>query len=81
MVSILKQGDVGRLVGEVTVTGATPVTVEAPQVTDKSIVIFTLKTVGGTVGAQPTLDTITVGAGFDVVATAGDTSVYNYVVL
>ena len=50
-------------------------------VTTGSVVIFTLKTVGGTVGAYPAVATITPGTGFTVVATASDTSVYQYVIL
>ena len=63
--------------GTVTLNGATPVTVAAPLVTANSNVIFTLKTVGGTVGAYPVIQTITPGTGFTVQGTASDTSTYN----
>ena len=53
----------------------------APEVTANSVVVITLKTVGGTVGAVPAIQTITPGVGFDVAATAADTSIYNFVVL
>lgn len=66
--------------GTVTVNGATPVTVSAPALSANSIVSFGLKTVGGTVGAIPRLGTVTPGTGFTVVATAGDTSVYNWII-
>lgn len=66
--------------GTVTLNGATPVSVTDPAVTLNSIILFTLKTVGGTVGAVPSVKTITAGGGFSVAGTAGDTSVYNYVV-
>ena len=79
--SILKRGEVNRLAGTVTVNGTSDIVVAAPEVTDNSVVIFTLKTVGGTVGAYPRVVTITPGTVFTVDATAGDTSVYNYVVL
>lgn len=64
--------------GTFTANGATPVTVANTAVTANSIIIFTLKTVGGTVGAIPRCVTITPGTGFDVNCTASDTSVYNY---
>lgn len=67
--------------GTFTLNGATPVTVAAAGVTANSQVLITLKTVGGAVGAQPHVETITVGTGFTVVGTASDTSVYNYAIL
>lgn len=67
--------------GTVTLNGVTPVSVSNTNVTAGSIIIFTLKTVGGTVGAYPTVDTITPGTGFTVKGTASDTSIMNYVVL
>lgn len=67
--------------GTVTLNGTTPVVVAAKSVTPTSQVIFTLKTVGGTVGAVPSVKTITPGTGFTVAGTASDTSVYNYMLL
>lgn len=67
--------------GTVTLNGATPVTVANANVTTGSVIIFTLKTVGGTVGAYPAVQTITPGTGFTVAGTALDTSVYNVVIL
>jgi hypothetical protein len=64
--------------GTFTANGATAVTVANTAVTANSIIVFTLKTVGGTVGAIPRCVTITPGTGFDVNCTASDTSVYNY---
>lgn len=75
------RGDIGRLVRTFTCNGTTPVTVAAPEVTANSVVVVTLKTVGGTVGAVPAVKTITPGTGFTIAGTAGDTSVYNVVVL
>jgi len=75
------RSQVGRLVGTFTCNGASAVTVIAPEVKANSIIIPTLKTVGGTVGALPAIKTITVGTGFTIAGTASDTSVYNYVVL
>lgn len=63
------------------VTGGTPVNVADTRVTANSVIIFTLKTVGGTVGATPHVVTITPGTGFTVSGTASDTSVYNYLIL
>jgi len=67
--------------GEFTATGATPVVVANAQVNASSVILFGLKTVGGTVGAIPTVQTKTNGTGFTVAGTALDTSVYTYVVL
>ncbi len=68
--------------GTVTLNGATPVTVANTAVTAGSIVIFTLKTVGGTVSPNaPNVLTITPGTGFTVGGTALDTSTYNFVVI
>lgn len=67
--------------GTFVLNGATPVVVAAPAVTANSSIIITLKTVGGTVGAQPSLVTITPGTGFHVTGTALDTSTYNYLVI
>ena len=61
--------------------GATPVTVAATVVTATSMIIITLNTVGGTVGAIPAVKTITAGTGFTVAGTASDTSTYNYLIL
>lgn len=67
--------------GTFTCNGATPVSVTNANVTANSIIIPTLKTVGGTVGAIPAVKTITPGTGFTIAGTASDTSVYNYVLL
>lgn len=67
-----------RFLGTVTLNGASAVTVANTNVTANSIIVFTLKTVGGTVGAIPAIQTITAGTGFTVAGTALDTSVYNY---
>jgi len=75
------RGDIERLTDTFTANGASNVTVPAVEVTSTSVIIITLKTIGGTVGAYPAIKTITPGTGFDVAATAGDTSIYNYVVL
>lgn len=65
--------------GTVTLNGATNVTVANTAVTANSIIVFTLKTVGGTVSPNaPNVKTITPGTGFAVAGTASDTSVYNY---
>lgn len=67
--------------GTVTVTGATAATVADTNVTTYSQVTFTLRSVGGTVGAIPKVTTITPGTGFTVVAITADQSVYNYNIL
>jgi len=67
--------------GTVTINGVTPVTVANTNIDANSLVIFTLKTVGGTVGAIPVVETITPGTGFTAQGTASDTSTYNYLIL
>lgn len=73
--------DLATMHGTVTLNGSTDVTVANTSITSGSVILFTLKTVGGTVGAAPVVDTITPGTGFTVKGTAGDTSVYNYRVI
>lgn len=67
--------------GTFTANGSTAVTVANTNVTANSVVLITLKTVGGTPAGAPFLATVTVGTGFTVKAVAGDTSVYNYIIL
>ena len=55
-------------------------TVANTYVTANSVVLFSLKTVGGTVAA-PFIATITTGTGFTLTCGAGDTSTYNYIIL
>lgn len=62
--------------------GASAVTVANTAVTANSNIVFTLKTVGGTVSASaPNVKTITPGTGFTVAGLASDTSTYNYTIL
>lgn len=61
--------------------GASTVTVVAPQVTAASIIAPSLTTVGGTVGALPTVLTTTPGTGFTFKGTASDTSTYSWLIL
>lgn len=68
--------------GTLTLNGATPVAVVNARVTANSIIILTLKTVGGTVSpTMPNVLTITPGTGFTVGGVAADTSVYNVAVI
>jgi hypothetical protein len=67
--------------GTFTANGTSTVTVANPLITANSSVVITLKTVGGTVGAIPSIKTITAGTGFTVSGTASDTSIYTYLIL
>ncbi len=67
--------------GTVTLNGATGVDVVDARVTANSIIVFTLKTPHGTVGAYPAVQTITPGTGFNVAGTALDLSDMNYAIL
>jgi hypothetical protein len=64
--------------GTFVINGVTPVVVADANVTANSIIIATLKTIGGTVGAIPAVTSITPGVGFSVTGTASDSSTYNY---
>jgi hypothetical protein len=75
-----KQGANGR-VGTFTCNGTTPVVVGNTSVAITDTIVFSLNTVGGTVGAIPSIKTITASTGFTVSGTASDTSVYNYTIL
>lgn len=68
----------GGYSGTFTLNGATPVTVANANVAITDVIPISLNTVGGTVGVQPHIATITGGTGFTVVGTASDTSIYNY---
>lgn len=65
--------------GTVTLNGATPVTITDEAYVSGDFVQFALKTVGGTVGAIPSVKTTTTGAP-TVAGTASDTSIYNYII-
>lgn len=68
-------------VGTFIANGASAVTVSNTSITANSIILYGLKTVGGTVGAIPVTKTITAGTGFTVAGAASDTSTYYYVVI
>lgn len=67
--------------GTFSASGTASVVVNATSVDANSNLIFTLKSALGTVGAYPTISAITASTGFTIVATAGDNSTYNYMVL
>ena len=62
--------------------GTNAITVANKLITAHSVVISTIKTVGGTVSAtMPNVKTITPGTGFTISGLASDTSTYNYVII
>lgn len=65
-------------VGTFILNAATPVSVADVNVTASSVITMSLKTVGGTVGAVPSVKTVTPATGFTVSGTASDTSTYSY---
>ena len=67
--------------GTFVANGSSSVTVAASAVTATSMIFVSLKTVGGTVGAIPAVQTITPGTGFTISGTASDTSTYSYLIL
>lgn len=74
-----KQGANGKT-GTFTANGATGVDVANTSVTATSLIGIFLLTPGGTVGAQPVVQTKTPSTGFNVKGTALDTSVYAYII-
>lgn len=69
------------LAGTFTLNGATPVTVANANLAVGDIIVYSLRTVGGTVGAHPSVKTRTNGTGFTVAGTASDTSIFDYRIL
>lgn len=67
--------------GIFTATAATAYTINNPNIQKNSIVVFSLNTVGGTPAGAPYVSLIVAGTSFNVQAGAGDTSVYNYLIL
>jgi hypothetical protein len=66
--------------GTFTANSGSAVTVVNANVTANSVILFGLKTVGGT-PAAPFMVTVTPGTGFTVNSGGSDTSVYNYWIL
>jgi hypothetical protein len=66
--------------GTFTANSGSAVTVADSNLTANSVVVFGLKTAGGT-PAAPFLVTVTPGTGFTVNSGGSDTSVYNYLIL
>lgn len=64
--------------GTATANGTTGVTVTDSRVRKKSIIVFSLNTVGGTPAGAPYVATLTPGTGFTFKVAGGDTSIYNY---
>lgn len=71
----------GNYRGTFVATGATAVTVANTLVLTTSPIVISLNTVGGSVGAVPSIKTITAGVGFTVKTDLGDSSTYNYAIL
>lgn len=67
-----------RKTGTFVANGSSVVNVAFPAMTVGTLILISLNTVGGTVGALPALQTVTAGTGFGVAGTAGDTSTYNW---
>lgn len=66
--------------GTFTANSGSPVTVANTSVTANSVILFGLKTAGGT-PAAPFMVTVTPGTGFTVNSGGSDTSTYNYIIL
>lgn len=77
---VFKQG-ANSLCGTFTNNGTTPVTTANTSVAISDAIVISLNTVGGTVGVQPHIATITAATGFTTIATASDTSIMNYCLL
>lgn len=66
--------------GTVTCTGGGTPTVSNANISANSVVMFGLKTAGGT-PAVPIMTAVTAGTSFQITCGGSDTSVYNYVIL
>ena len=66
------------LMGQFTLNGATNVVVANVNLAAGDQILYTLNTVGGTVGAYPVVKVRTNGTGFQVAGSASDTSTYDY---
>lgn len=77
---VLKRGANG-LCGTFVNNGTTGVDTANTNVAITDTIVFSLNTIGSTVGAIPRIDTITAGVGFTTKGTASDTSTYNYTIL
>lgn len=77
---ILKQGANGKT-GTFTLAGTGIVTVSNTSIATTDVIAISLNTVGGTVGAHPTIKTITAATGFTVNGSVSDVSIYNYGVI
>ena len=67
--------------GTFVLTEDTPLDVADTAVTADSLILIGLKTVGGTVGAVPAVQSLTAGTGFNVKGASGDTSTYTYLII
>lgn len=67
--------------GTFVANGAATVIVADTDVDAGSNILISLNAPGGTVGAIPSVKTITAGTGFTVSGTASDTSTYNYLII
>ena len=76
----LKQGANGRT-GTFVCNGATPVVVGNTSFAAGDVILISLETVGGTVGAIPAVQTVTPATGFTVAGTAADSSTYRYILI
>lgn len=66
--------------GTVTCTGGGTPTVTNSNITTNSVVLFGLKTAGGT-PAAPSMLAVIVGTSFQITCGGSDTSTYNYIIL
>lgn len=76
----IKAGSNGKA-GTFTANGSTAVVVSTTAVTANSVIVYGLKTVGGTPAGKPYESAIVPGTSFSVKAAVGDTSVYNWMIL
>lgn len=73
-------GDLKVSQGQFTMNGATPVVVPNKAVGPNSVIVITLATIGGTPAAS-FISATADGVSFSVTGTAGDTGIYNYLII
>lgn len=77
----IKTGGAAATAGTAICNGASNVSVSTTSIAITSVPVFSLNTVGGTVGQLPHVTTLTAGTSFTFACTALDTSTYNYIII
>lgn len=75
----VKAGGGGATAGTVVCNGTSDVVTNTTSMVAGNLIVFSLNTIGGTVGAIPRVKSLSSGTSFTINCTAGDTSTYNWI--